>query len=773
MKKFKMLTTSVFAVVLSVLLSACGSLSVTLEIPKSGSAEANITDVNEVKVKNLPVQLGVDESTSEKFITDYSEIARNKNSILYADEKNGAFALQDIKTEKIWYSTPNNSELDNITSGTERMEARSQLLVRFVLKEEESTVSSYKVENSQSGCVGSGGIKTKLLKNGIRVEYTFKKSGFTVPVTYTLTNDAFEAKILADEIKEGDKAYLIGINLLPTFGAGDWNTEGYLFVPDGSGAVIDFNGHGSMESAYDKDVYGKELTVGQTPPKLSSQNVKMPVFGTVTGGSCLAGIITEGDTSASVAVLYGTDSFGYNAVSSVFNYRTIDCKQMFAKQSGISNTLYRVSRIHASSKEYRVEYRLLNGEKASYVGIAEEYRGYLLDKGVLKGTATEPALNLKVYGIAKVSKSFLGLNYSSAKALTSFKQANTVIDDLKEKGISDICMRYVGFSGSGIVNDKINTDVKPNGKLGGSEEFYALSDKVRLYPDFNLFSVERGGNGLSTAKDITRTVFDYRLEHNTYSRSVYTVKTNEKPLYYLNAKAVFGASEKLMAKYKSKQCTNISLTDFGDKLYSDFGSENGMYRDETAVYFKKALAGFSKLCGSIALESANAYTFEYADKIWEAPMFSSGYDIYKTDVPFYGIVLHGCIATTSEPIMQSQEPSIAVLKAVESGNELNFACTYEDTTSLIGTRFEELYSTRYEDWSDYAAEIFKKYHPLLKKIYSSKIISHSEIADGVFVTGYENGVYVAVNYNNSAVTLPDGTNLGKRDFCELEGGKIQ
>ena len=158
------------------------------------------------------------------------------------------------------------------------------------------------------------------------------------------------------------------------------------------------------------------------------------------------------------------------------------------------------------------------------------------------------------------------------------------------------------------------------------------------------------------------------------------------------------------------------------------------------------------------------------DRVWNAPIYSSGYDIYSKDVPFYQIVLHGSKALTTPTVIQSNDPKTTILKAVETGSELMFGATYEDSTELIGSRFEELYSTQYESWLDYALKEYNEYQPVLEKIYNKQIVSHTEVADGVFVTAYENGVSIAVNYNDSQVSLPTGQKVAAKGYCELNGG---
>ena len=768
----KLINTTVSAaliLILTLTLSACGSIGVNLKLNEENKAVTAAVVPNNKQVNVFPSQQGITEETDETDIIKYSEIARNSNSILYADTVTGHFALQNINTEEIWYDVPNNTELDDVTSGTERMEVRSQLLLRFILKEEESTVSSYKIETSQS-CVRDGNVTTELIDNGIKVVYCFENSGISVPVKFYLTDNAFRAEIVTDEIDEGDISYLIGINLLPVFGAGDRDGDGYIFIPDGSGALVDFKYHGDMQVPYESTVYGEEKAVNQESKTVKEEQVKLPVFGTVKGDDTLMGIITDGDTDASVTAIYYSDTYGYTAVSSVFNYRVVDTKTMFAKQGGINSTLYRVSDIHATTDLYAVEYSLLDGKNSGYVGMAAKYRDYLNQNGLLEQNVLSPSFNLEMYGAADLTTSFLGFKYSSTKVLTTFSQAEDIVLALKDKGIDNISIRYKGFSGDGILNKKINTSASPMGKLGSKNELFKLCDSASVFPDYDLIQIRKGGNGLSVSKDILHTVFDYKAPQVLFLHSTGAKLAGEDDVWLLNGQAILGSGNKLINSHKKAGYKNVSLSMLGSNLYSNFASDKAMYRDETVKYILETIKNFSEITENTALDGANAYTLKYADKIWNAPIYSSGYDIFKKDVPFYQLVTHGSITLTSPCVIQSEEPRVTVLKAVETGSELMFGCTYDESTDLIGSRYEELYSTCYKNWLNYAAEVNEKYAPLLEKIYDKQIINHYELIDGVFVTEYSTGIKVAVNYNESPVILPDGSKLDALDYCQMNGG---
>ncbi len=775
MKQFKKAISLVSLVLaLCMMLTACGtSLQEMIDLDDLSQQEQAAVTPNQKQVSILPSQLGITDKTSDRFITKYEEIARNSNMIMYADLEKGHFAVQNIETEKIWYSTPNDTELDKITTTTKRMDVRSQLIIHYQFKNEAKTAQSFKTENSQAGCIASGGIKTKLVDNGMKVEYTFRKSKIKVSVLYTLTNTAFKAEILMDEIVEPDDVYLGGINLLPSFGAAYNNTDGYMFIPDGSGALVDFKQHRNMAYSYNYYLYGEELAVMQEAQTLETQPMAIPVFGTKRGNDAIVGIITEGDEVGGIAAMFSSENCGYTAVSSMMWYRAIDCKKMYSKNGGINSTLYRVSDICGSeAPNFTVEYSLLSGENADYVGMAKTYRSWLEKQGVLEKVKEKPLFNLEVYGAAELTTSFLGFKYSKVEELTTVSQADEIVESLKSKGIEDIGLRYVGFGKSGILNNKISTTSKPLSSLGSTKELAALGEKVTLYPDYDMIRIRKGGNGISIADDILRTSYDYKGEQFTYSRSVFSRELSEDIIYILDGNAVLSSVRKLLKKYDKSGYKNLSVSGIGSILYSDFTPETGSYRDVTCKAFANALSEISNKTESLAIETASAYAFKYADRIWSAPIYSSGYDVFFADVPFYQLVLHGSVATTSPAVIQSGNPEAAILKAVETGSELLFGCTYDSSTVLLDSRFEALYSTEYNNWSDYAVEVYNKYKPIQDKIYDKQIISHKEVMDGVFVTEYENKVSVAVNYNEKDIVLPSGEKVSGKGFCELNGGAV-
>jgi len=134
------------------------------------------------------------------------------------------------------WSNPPERDADRIARGIPKMELSAQLIVGY----RDSLERTYTV-NSQTGSVNRSGVSVEPINQGIRVIYDFPRDHITIPVEYTLQEDFLEARIVTDEIVEGEDSFVASISLLPYFGAGSQDDEGYMLVPDGSGSLIFMN----------------------------------------------------------------------------------------------------------------------------------------------------------------------------------------------------------------------------------------------------------------------------------------------------------------------------------------------------------------------------------------------------------------------------------------------------------------------------------------------------------------------------------------------------
>lgn len=721
-----------------------------------------------------PAQVGVTESTNANQIIRYEEIARNEHLVFYGDTKTGHFAIQTLSGGDIWYSTPNDTALDPKTKGQQKMALMSQLVVSYLYNDDVNTDRFVQTVNSQAGCVNKESITVEVLENGFRVHYNFVDMGFVIPVEYTIEGENLIASIDVANMDEGDMCVVIAIHLLPTMGAGNWEEDGYLLVPDGSGAIAPFNTNITLQSLYDTMVYGDDATLSPTARVFRKEAIRLPVFGIAKESKALFGVITEGDGASSLFIYNGNSSIGYNAIAAKAHLRLTHRVNSFYATNKKTEITQLATAPHGMEK-FTVKYFFLEGEQANYTGMADAYRQHLIDGGQLTRRAQKPSLSLDLYGLADIRTNTLGITHEKNVPLTTFSQALDIVEALGAKGIDSTSVRFIGWTDEGIDNTKYPQSASPSKALGGQAQFDALSAALAekgaaLYPEMNPIHFANGGNGVGAQRDSAKTPYGNPALIHEYYLSIYETKLNEAPRRLLKPARLAEMAGKFADAYMALGQPRISLGVAGSTVYSSFAESDAAFRSYMPGMYRQILEKYEAEDISLAVEGGNAYAIPYVEKVYDAPIYSSGHDIFFADVPFYQMVFHGYVTMTVPEIVQSIDPEVTFLKAVETGSELLYAGIHADAAVLQDSRYQHLYSATYTLWAEGAAARYQAYQPLLETIYDQPITAHESPAPGVAATTYANGVKVYVNYNEAAVTV-DGVTVDGMGFASRGGAK--
>lgn len=708
----------IFCLMLSIFISFFACLSV--------SAEKNLTNSNW-------------EDEGYNFITE------NNGLTMYAEKKTGLFKLVTQNGQE-FYSVSQSLDDDTKTSKKNKIAYGSQLIIEYAATEDFSSTGLVSKTNSQVGCVNRDTVKTKRLENGIRVEYDFTNLSIFIPVEYTLEDGKLFARIITDEITEGQDASLISVNLLPSFGAGNENEDGYIFIPDGCGALMYFNSN-KTENTYSANVYGKELSLNHELFKLNvTEEIKLPVFGICRpGNNAILGNINSGDGSARIDAMVGNDTFGQNICSSTMIYRTVTTDK-FTTSKSKQVDIYRLSEQCFSGKDYIVSYSILSGEKSDYSALAQEYREYLISEKELTKNDNAQLVNLDIYGALEVAGNFLGIKYTKLKSLTGYTDVINIIESLEENGIKNPSFRYIGWQNDGIFNKKIPTKNKLIRTLGGRTQWKKLQNFIAQNDILAVYETDLLQYRKSFLNKAASTTFNKKAWQYQYGRSTYVQKITVDS--WLNIKPQL--IEKYSNKYLNninKSVQNISLSTITNLIYSDFKENSGLHRSDFPKIASSVLNNYKKENYTLSGENANAYALPYLSIIYKAPTSSSGFKAFDRDVPFYQIVLKGYISMTVKARQEELRNNDEFLKAVETGSALLYNCIYDNAEEIRGLREETLYSSQYTLWSDVAAEHYKNYISLYNKLLGKSILKNYELTDNVMLTEFEDGIKVIVNYN--------------------------
>lgn len=701
----------------------------------------------------------------------FTKVAESGNFEMYADMKTGHFQINNNSSGAVYYSTFQNSDADEKTPRKDKLAYGSQLIVDYAYVEDFSYVGIINQTNSTVECVNKDTVTVKKIDNGISVEYDFKTYRFSIPVEYTLEDGQLKAKILTRKIKEGKITRIINISLLPSFAYADSNTEGYIFVPDGSGAIINFNSN-KQNNRYEAYVYGEELTQEKKEQTVITEKVHMPVFGICkTDNSAVMGNITVGDGSASIKAVSGNDTFGNNICYSQLNYRFVTSYD-FLSNAGKEVAIFRIADQQYNLKSYEVSYYLLDANNSDYNALANEYRNYLIDVKGLEKNDVISLINLDTYGALETKANFLGFKYSKLIPLTKYSDIEKIFNSFNDKGINDIAFRYIGWQNAGIVNGNITKNSTPISCLGGNSDLkklnkFAEENDFEIVYDADLLNYRKGlGDNYST------TAFNKKAYQYEYLRSVYATKISVDSWLLLKPSKITEYANKYLKSVQKRNIENLSLSSATQLIYSDFKKGSQDYRSLFPQYIENLLKSYKKSGISLSGEAANAYTLPYLKTVYDAPTKSSGYKVFDKEIPFYQIVLKGYISMTTAPQQTELNKDDEFLKAVETGSALLFNCISNNQVEIRKTLSEDLYSSMYTLWQDEAIKYYERYNDLYNSVLGKSIVKHYELAENVMKTVFENGISVIVNYNNYSVSA-EGNEINAKDFKVFKEGNVK
>lgn len=688
---------------------------------------------------------------------DYVEIS-NDALELRVTKSNGKFILFDKRSNKIWYSNPNDTENDKISAGLAKSNIESQIVLEYLSSKDENTKTTTQTTNSFTMCAQNNGIEIEKNVNSIKVIYSFKEIGIVVPVIYSIDKTGYlEVTIDVKNIKENDEYLIVSMQLLPFFGAANSTEEGYLFIPDGCGAIAKFNQNIFPYKSYEKMVYGYDAVHKKSVDTSNDLNIYMPVFGTVYDNAALMGIITDGDGSASILAQTGNTKTFYNTIFSKLNYRVYSEEQaLYANNK--DKTISTLTHTSFGIDEYTIRYYSLFDNDASYSGMARAYRNYLInEKKMQKKNENDSSLYLKVYCNLEVKKNFLGIKYYKSVPLTTFNELQEIIMDLKDTGVSNLSIELVGWANNGVFNRKYVKDAKPLKVLGGQKAFnslmkYCNKQGINVFPDVDFLTFEKSGNGVSISRNSAKSVNGEDAKQYKYSIVTYNKNLDINPWYLISPNYLIKNADKFLGNYKLSDCKNISVSSMGNTLFSDFKNKDGVFRSKSLKISEKLFDNLNKDY-NVCTEEANAYCLSSVTNIISVPMHSSGYEIFAYDVPFYQMVIHGSISYSSTSAVQNSDIKTLLLKCLETGSDMMFECIAKDSFTLRETRLSDKFSIGYNSWNKQAIASYLEYSKVFSMVKGCAFKSHTQVLPDVYEAEYSNGIKIFVNYSNKDVVI--------------------
>lgn len=700
-------------------------------------------------------------------------IAENDTYTLEWDEVNYGVILTNKLTGEVWGTSPKESDevkLDSFGMPIKRHDMTNSVLSVYYRDKKVGTDNNNVY--SYNGVVENGHVRCAKIKNGVHVEYYFDSLEFMIPVDFVLCEDYVSVSIKTRLIQENSNI-VTSVSLAPFFCSVENDTkDAYLFVPSGSGAIINTKTESLQGNSFSAPVYGEDLAQKFLYNSQKETAVRMPVFGVNAVESGVFGVIEGAEETALIESISGSESYGFSAV-----YPTFQLRGYTEHQSKVFSSTIRTNIIYSElviTEEPQVRYYPLSKGKTSYSAMAETYREYLKEKGFLENSTETIPLNIELIGGSLITESFLGIPYTTVQPTTTIEQASDIINDLSSYAGNNFTVKLNGFGSTGIDIGSLAGGFTVDGNIGSKSQLKELASfckkkNIGLFMDFDIVRFSESANGFSTFFDNASNAGDEKVSCYVYDKAT-GLQERSKIYYILSPWKFDDVAEKLIDKTEKFGLGGISLETFSSLSYSDYSEK------DSAKYYSKA--GFSdavsqamKKIGkgqSIMASSANDYAAVQADLIVDTPTASENNIIFSADVPFYQMVFKGYIPMFTESVNLAKDPETMLLKAVEGGCGLSYTAISKWDNSLIDSDYNYFHSSVYSDLKAVISQNIQRLSSYYEKIANAHIVSNKIINDNVRVTEFDNGIMVYVNYGDTQFKTSDVL-VAPKDYLIKEG----
>lgn len=599
-------------------------------------------------------------------------------------------------------------------------------------------------------------------ENGLEFEVTVH-ARFRIVMEYSLDEESLTVKIDTSQMEYEENIPPYRLEVLPYFGSGGTGDEGYLFFPDGSGVLIYFNNGRTNGSYMTQSCYGKEETVSQTTHYQTDEGVKLPVFGIQKGDEALFAEITTGASKADITGYVSGLRNSYNAIYPTF---TLIASELIRVTEEVNTTGIIMTEENPYDGSYEIRYTPLSAQDSGYSGMARYYRERLLKTGQLKQAEISESLPMvaTLLGGVTTDQVVLGVTVEGTEALTDYEAAGDIAYELMEAGVDGLNVRYIGWFNGGIEQSYAGR-VSYESALGGRSGFEALAERlngygIEFYPEVKLLEFGTSGKGFHINSMNIQGISRDIIVGYYYDAMNHVRDTDFGPLYRLKPSLLLEETEAFLEEYQYD--TSLSLGDLGNLLSTDFDLSGPTNREEAIAYIREA-AGLLSERTSLMAANPNLYVLEYASILTDVPFEDSYHEMADEAVPFYQMVVRGSVDYTTKPLNYYSDYQTAFLQAVEYGAGLNYLLMDTQPAALKDTSYHYFYTGAWTEWKETIIRDYARAAEALDDVQGLEMVHHERLQKKLFVTEYENGTRIYVNYADEPAEYGN-IRVGAKDF---------
>lgn len=547
-------------------------------------------------------------------------------------------------------------------------------------------------------------ISVERSSDGVKIKLAFK---FEV----TLTDAGIEVNLPNNSIKETNCKFGT-INLFRYLGSvkGD-SVNGYIVVPSGNGGLVRYVKNATTTQGFQTSFYGTDMNYSKTD---SSKLFQFPMFGMVHGigaNACLVNI-ESGDSFA---------TFNYYPGTSGTQNRQLSYMQ-FSLRNAYEVELNDVDIPRVPDERYtsdiKYSYTFLSGDDADYIGLANEYKNYLIKSGQLVKQELKPTSSVHIEAFGREYEN--GLIMKKYHNMTTVNDILLMDESLKNVGVTDALYTLKGYYTGGY-SGSIPTNVNLESSLGNLDklenlDYYlyynpVLSRNSRLdYPSHVLVNM-------------------YRL------KSYQELEEGKKYQFYTEVPTILEGINKVKDKYSSK----VSFDGVTNYLYGDYNNE--YTREEVQ-------AEYANLFGDATypMYAPNVFLLANTSDYLTMDLYHERLIFITDSIPFTQMILRGYMDLYSNYLNFSSNADMDTLRCVEYGVYPSYLITKEASHKLSNTLSNNLYATEFAKVSRDIESQYKFVKGALDNVVGAEIVGREVLGLGIVKVDYSNGKSIVVNY---------------------------
>lgn len=588
---------------------------------------------------------------------------------------------------------------------------------------------------------------------------------FKINVYYTLTETGLSVTVPANEITfDKETYYLLDISLLRYFGSESYaGNDGFLLLPDGSGAIINFSENASGVSQIKNELYGIDYGITLPDEPSTTKPWHLPIFGISNGNKAIVGIVEDGSGLTTLSFDTSGGMGSYYTAYPIFTYTKSEAVTTEAKvySAYSTNNTLKIDTNHYA-EDFKMNYNLLCGEKITYYDMAVICRNHFF--GNTDNYTQEPIeLSVETIGAINYPSSFLGIPYTATTGITTFNQNKEILNTLKKNGISNINFYLSAWRENGF-DCGVPTSFDPEKELGSKKElksFFELCKKEGFdaYADLNFsfaktdrwfddFSAKKDSVKLLTAKLGGKMIA--RPDLNEYDRNTF--------IYALSPSKYSDYLSKFVSKAAKNGISSFVLSDTGNALNSTFRKNESYNREQTLDTIVTSLEKNSTN-NSMSFSGANGYVLKFASKLTDIPTSDSSLKGVSYDIPFVQLICYGNIPYSSPELNSESNIQLALLKCISSVTSPKFVLGMQNIENIKLSNYTQYNAISFNTRADDCVNAYEYINNAFKKVIGAKLINHITLADGITRLDYSNNISIYVNttkteYVNESITVP-------------------